>query len=81
MHAPVVQLPHPEVSIVIDSDEATAIATGRTVLNRVSARGWWVGAAHLRFPASDTFDAPAGDSGGPPTPTGRYDPHLADDGD
>lgn len=50
VHSHSVQLPHPEVSIEFDSDQATAIRTRKSVLENVSEQGWLIAGAHLPFP-------------------------------
>ena len=50
VHSHSVQLPHPEVSIEFDSDQAAAIRTRKSVLENVSEQGWLIAGAHLPFP-------------------------------
>ena len=61
VHSHTVQLRRPSVTMAADSDEPAAIAARRKAFDLASMNRWWVGAAHLPFPASATFGA-----------TGRY---------
>ncbi|MDR3368236.1 MBL fold metallo-hydrolase [Rhodoferax sp.] len=49
-HVTAVQMPHPEVSIVFDSDSAAAVKTREDLLVKLAADKTMIGAAHMPFP-------------------------------
>jgi glyoxylase-like metal-dependent hydrolase (beta-lactamase superfamily II) len=49
-HVTAVQMPHPEVSIVFDSDSAAAVRTREALLVKLAADKTMIAAAHMPFP-------------------------------
>lgn len=49
-HVGAVQMPHPEISIVFDSDSASAIKTREDLLVKLAADKTMIAAAHMPFP-------------------------------
>jgi len=51
MHSAAVQFPDPSVTIQFDSDSKAAMAQRKAAFAEAAKQGYWIGAAHLPFPA------------------------------
>jgi glyoxylase-like metal-dependent hydrolase (beta-lactamase superfamily II) len=51
MHSAAVQFPDPSVTIQFDSDSKAALAQRKAAFAEAAKQGYWMGAAHLPFPA------------------------------
>lgn len=49
-HVSAVQMPHPEISIVFDSDSASAVKTREALLKKLAADKTMIAAAHMPYP-------------------------------
>jgi glyoxylase-like metal-dependent hydrolase (beta-lactamase superfamily II) len=75
MHVASVQFPDPSVALRFDSDSPAAILQRKKVFADAAAQGYWVGGAHLPFPALGHLRSAAAGTGYVFVPTNYGLPH------